>query len=67
MTKTSIAAIALVAGIILLAFGFHEYGTFGSRLGRTFGGGLSNKVILLFLAGGVCTAYGLMNIGRTGK
>jgi len=67
MAKSTMAVIALVAGIILLVMGFNEYGTFGSKLGRALGGGMSNRVILLFLSGGVCTAYGLLNIGKGGK
>jgi hypothetical protein len=40
--------------------GFNEYGTFGSRAGRMMGAGVSNRVLLLFIAGGVCTVLGLM-------
>ncbi len=60
MNKKQIGIALLVVGIILLILGFNEYGTFGSRLGRALGAGLSNKVLALFIIGGICTALGLM-------
>ena len=60
MSKKQIGIALLVAGIIMLVFGFNEYGMFGSRLGRALGAGMSNKVLALFILGGVCTALGLM-------
>lgn len=59
MNKNQIGIALLVVGIILLVLGFNEYGTFGSRLGRALGAGMSNKVLALFIIGGVCTALGL--------
>lgn len=52
--------ILVVGGIVLLALGFNEYGTFGSKAGRMLGEGVSNKVWFFFIAGAVLTAYGLM-------
>ncbi|HWR71839.1 MAG TPA: DUF3185 family protein [Nitrospirota bacterium] len=60
MNKNQIGIALLVVGIILLVLGFNEYGTFGSRLGRALGAGMSNKVLALFIIGGVCAALGLM-------
>ena len=59
MDKKQIGIALLVVGIILLVLGFNEYGTFGSRLGRALGAGMTNKVLALFIIGGVCTALGL--------
>ncbi len=52
--------IILVIGVVLLVLGYNEYGTFGSRAGRMMGAGVSNKVLFMFIAGAVCTVYGLM-------
>lgn len=60
MNKNQIGIALLVVGIILLVLGFNKYGTFGSRLGRALGAGMSNKVLALFIIGGVCAALGLM-------
>ena len=65
MNKRTISLVILVAGIVLLVLGFNELGTFGSRAGRMLGGGLSNKELLYFIAGGVCTAYGLMQVRKS--
>ncbi len=64
MNTNTINIVVLVVGIVLLIFGFNEYGTFGSRLGRAVGAGISNKVLFLFVAGAACTVYGLLKILR---
>ncbi len=60
MNNKMISVVILVVGIILLIWGFNEYGTLGSRAGRMLGAGVSNKVLFLFIAGAACTVYGLM-------
>jgi hypothetical protein len=55
-----INVIILILGIIMLALGLNEYGTFGSRAGRMMGMGVSDKVLYLVIAGAACTIYGLM-------
>lgn len=55
----NINIVVLVVGIVLLAMGLNEVGTFGSRLGRALGGGLSERALAFFIAGGVCTVFGL--------
>jgi len=64
MKNTTIGVAILVVGIVLLVLGFNEYGTFGSRAGRMLGTGVSNKVLILFIAGGVCTVLGLVQTLR---
>lgn len=59
MSKKQIGIALLAAGVIMLVLGFNEYGMFGSRLGRALGAGMSNKVLALFILGGICTALGL--------
>jgi hypothetical protein len=60
MKSNTIGIVILVVGIVLLVWGFNEYGTFGSRAGRLLGAGFSNKVLFLFIAGAACTVFGLM-------
>lgn len=60
MNSKQIGIVLLVVGVILLVLGFNEYGAFGSRFARTLGAGPSNKVLALFIIGGVCSALGLM-------
>lgn len=57
--KNTISIVILVIGVVLLVLGFNEYGTFGSRASRMLGGGVSNKVMVLFIIGAACTVYGL--------
>ena len=64
MNKKIITIVILVIGIALLFLGFNESGTFGSRAGRLLGAGLSNTVLFYFIAGGLFTAYGLLQIWR---
>jgi uncharacterized protein DUF3185 len=61
MTNSIVNIIILMVGIVLLVLGFNEYGAFGSRAGRLLGLGVSNRVLIFFIAGAACTAYGLMN------
>jgi hypothetical protein len=58
--KRFINIVILVTGVALLIEGFNEYGTFGARAGRFLGVSISDRVLLLFLAGAACTVYGLM-------
>ncbi len=60
MNKNIINVVILVVGIVLLVLGFNEYGTIGSKASRMLGGGVSNKALVLFVAGAACTAYGLI-------
>lgn len=60
MTNSIVNITILVVGIVLLVLGFNEYGAFGSRAGRALGMGISNRVLIFFIAGAACTAYGLM-------
>lgn len=62
MKNAGLNLVILVVGIVLLVLGFNEYGAFGSRAGRMLGFGISNRVVLFFIAGAACTAYGLVKI-----
>ena len=62
MKNAAVNVVILVVGIVLLVLGFNEYGAFGSRAGRMLGFGVSNRVVLFFVAGAACTAYGLMKV-----
>jgi hypothetical protein len=60
--KTLVAIALLVVGVVLLVLGFQEYGAFGSKLGRALGQAPSGKVLIFFIAGGICSALGLFGI-----
>jgi Protein of unknown function (DUF3185) len=60
MKNNAIGIVILVVGIVLLVLGFNDYGTFGSRAGRMMGAGVSNRVLFFFIAGAVCTVFGLI-------
>jgi hypothetical protein len=64
MTNRIVNTIILVIGIVLLVLGFNEYGAFGSRAGRLLGAGISDRVLIFFIAGAACTVYGLMTTLR---
>jgi hypothetical protein len=64
MNKKNIAAVVLIIGIVLLGLGVNEYGTFGSRAGRILGASPSKTMLVYFIAGGLCTAYGLLQIRK---
>ena len=54
--------VLLVVGVALLVWGFDVYGAFGSKLGRVISGGISNKALLLFVVGGICSGLGIYKI-----
>lgn len=62
MNRKSVGIVLFVVGIILLAVGFNEYDALGSRVARALGSGPSNKVLALFVAGGACSALGLLQM-----
>jgi hypothetical protein len=62
--KKLISVVILIAGIVLLAMGYQEYQSAGSRVGRVFGFGVSDKAAALFLSGSLCTLIGLIRIVR---
>ena len=51
-TPQGLHIVALVVGVALVAWGFNEYGAFGNELARAFSGKTSDKVLLLWIAGG---------------
>ncbi len=49
-------------GVILIVTGYQEYNTFGSRMGRAFGSTPSNRVLFMFIFGGICSLLGFLKI-----
>lgn len=54
--------VLLVVGVVLLVWGFDVYGAFGSKLGRVFSGGISNKALMLFVIGTISSGLGVYKI-----
>ncbi len=62
-----IAIVFLVAGIVLLVFGFTSADSIGSHITKFFSGHPTDKAMWLLIGGAVCTAIGLIGLARTGK
>jgi len=62
--KGIVNIIILVIGIVLLVLGYNEYDAIGARAGRVLGIGISDKVLVLFIAGAACTVFGLVRMQR---
>ena len=57
-------AVLLVIGIGLIIWGFNEHGAFGNKLARALTSKTSDKVMLLWIAGGALSAFGLFGLIR---
>ncbi len=62
ITRNVIGIILLIVGVILIVTGYQEYNTFGSRMGRAFGSTPSNRVLFMFIFGGICSLLGFLKI-----
>ena len=58
MNSRSIAIAMLVAGVILLIWGFNMYGVFDSRVSRAFSGSPTNKAMWTLIGGGALAIAG---------
>jgi len=63
-SKKTIYAVLLVVGVALIIWGFNDYGAFGHKLTRALGGKISDRVLLLWLSGGVLSLFGLFGLVR---
>lgn len=63
--KKIISATLLVAGILLLFFGYDEYQSLGSELDRMVGGSGSDQAIWMMIGGGAATIGGLVGLLRS--
>lgn len=57
MNKT-ISAVLLIAGALLLYFGYQEYNSFGSELDQAFGGAGSTNAIIMLIVGVIAVILG---------
>ena len=62
ITRNVVGIILLVVGVILIVMGYQEYNTFGSKIGRAFGSTPSNRVLFMFIFGGICSLLGFLKI-----
>lgn len=56
--KRIISIALLIAGVLLLYFGYQEYNSLGSELGQAFGGSDSTEAIWMLIAGAVAAVIG---------
>ena len=57
-SKKTISIVLFVVGIALILWGVNDYGMFGNKLGRSISGGVSERVMILWGAGGVLAIVG---------
>jgi hypothetical protein len=57
-SKKNISIVLFVVGIALILWGVNEYGMFGNKLVRGLSGGVSDRVMILWIAGGALSVFG---------
>lgn len=62
--KKTISAGLLVAGLILLYFGYQEYHSFGSEVEEFFTGSPNSKTMWMLIGGAFATVTGLVGLLR---
>ena len=60
-SKKTINIVLFVVGIALILWGVNDYGMFGNKIARSFSG-ISNRVMILWIAGGILTIIGGMGL-----
>lgn len=65
--KMIVGVVLLVGGVLLLYMGYQETQTIGGSLSSAFGGGMSDKALMLLGGGGVAAVLGLLSILRAGR
>ncbi|PLY04416.1 MAG: hypothetical protein C0624_05855, partial [Desulfuromonas sp.] len=61
-SNTALFVVLLVVGVALIAWGFNDYGAFGNKLARSLSGKTSDKVMLMWIAGGALSLFGLVGL-----
>jgi hypothetical protein len=62
--KKAISAALLIAGLLLLYFGYEEYQSFQSEVDRFFGGGGSDQAIWMMVGGAAAAIAGAAGLLR---
>ncbi|MDQ7017432.1 MAG: DUF3185 family protein [Gammaproteobacteria bacterium] len=62
LKKQQMGIALLVVGVALLAWGFTASDSLGSQLSQTFNGMPNDRAMILFLLGGISTAFGLFKL-----
>ena len=57
-----VGIVLLIIGVVLLVLGMQEFGAFGSSVSRALGRGPSTRAWILLISGGVCAAFGGMQV-----
>jgi short subunit fatty acids transporter len=60
-SKKTINLVIFIVGIALILWGVNEYGLFANEIARNFTG-ISDKVMILWIFGGVLTVIGGMRL-----
>ena len=62
MNKKQLGIILLVVGIALIGWGFSISDSIGGRLSSAFSGSPGDKAMILYIVGGICTAFGIFKL-----
>ncbi|MGM0589601.1 MAG: DUF3185 family protein [Bacteroidota bacterium] len=62
--KKAISAALIIAGILLLYFGYQEYNSFQSNVSETFTGSPSNQALWMLIGGAAASIAGLVGLLR---
>jgi uncharacterized membrane protein YjjB (DUF3815 family) len=63
MNKT-LGIVILVAGIVLLVYGFNAMDSFGSHVSKAVNGAPSNKSMMLLVSGAILAVFGAFSTFR---
>jgi hypothetical protein len=62
--KKAISAALLIAGILLLYFGYQEYNSLSSNINETFTGSPSNEALWMLIGGAAASVASLVGLVR---
>ena len=58
MMNRIVSFVLLIAGALLLYFGYQEYNSIGSEIDQAFGGTGSTEALVMLVAGGIAVLLG---------
>ena len=62
MGKAIQATVLIAIGAVLIVWGLNEAGSFSGKLSSVFTGSPGDKVMMLYIGGGVCVALGALRL-----
>lgn len=62
MNKKQLGIILLVVGIVLVGWGYSISDSISGQLSSAFSGSPGDKAMILYIAGGICAAFGIFKL-----